>query len=164
MADSNQYSVGEVVVVVVFAVSLTGTVLTAYLLVYQPQQRIDAAEPTNATVVASNVDTIERANERDRFRPNITYRYEFDGETYTNNNYFTGGNQGPEQFSQPVARDRADTFQPGRNVTVHVNPNNPNQSYLIERKPQQTDYLTVAVLGLFTAVSGYRAVGVFRGD
>jgi type II secretory pathway pseudopilin PulG len=164
MADSKQYSVGEVTTVVVLVVSLAGTLLSGYLLVYQPQQRIDAAQATNATVVSSNVDRIDRSNERDRFRPNITYQYEFDGESYTNNNYFPGGNQGAEQFSQPVARDRADTFQPGRNVTAYVNPDNPNQSYLLERGPQQTDYLTVAVLGLFAVVSGYRGLGLFRGE
>lgn len=62
MSESNQYTVGDVTVVVVFVVALVGTLLVGYLNVYQPQQRIDAAEPTNVTVVSSDVERIERSN------------------------------------------------------------------------------------------------------
>lgn len=62
MSESNQYTVGDVTVVVVFVVALVGTLLVGYLNVYQPQQRIDAAEPTHVTVVSSDVERIERSN------------------------------------------------------------------------------------------------------
>jgi hypothetical protein len=154
MSSDESLSVGQVIIAVVLVVSLGASGVTYYLLVYQPQQAIDAAEPTNGTVVSSNVERVERSNERDRFRPNITYRYTVDGETYTNDNYISGANT--ELYSKPVAEDRADTFQPGRNVTIQANPENPQQSYLLEKGPQQTDYLTVGVFGVVALWSVYR--------
>jgi hypothetical protein len=156
MSSDESLSVRQVAVAVVLLVSLGGSGVTYYLLVYQPQQAIDAAEPTNGTVVDSNVERVERSNERDRFRPNITYRYAVDGETYTNDNYISGANT--ELYSKPVAEDRADTFQAGRNVTIYANPDKPQQSYLLEQGPQQTDYLTVGVFGVLALWSGYRLV------
>jgi len=160
MVDEGGLSVTQVVLAVVLVVSLVGTGLTYYLLVYQPQQALDAAEETEGTVVASDVERVERSNERDRFRPNITYQYTVDGETYTNDNYISGADT--ELYNQPVAQDRADTFQAGRNVTINYNPDDPQQSYLLEQGPQQSDYVAVGVFALIAVGSGYRFVGSLR--
>jgi type II secretory pathway pseudopilin PulG len=161
MADESGLSFGQVVLVVVAIVAVSGSGVTYFLLIHQPQQRIAAAEETDATIVSSNVERLERSNDRDRFRPNITYRYTVDGQTYTSNNYFAGDETAT--FSQPTAQERADTFDAGRNVTVHVNPDNPQQAYFLERGPRQTDYLAVGVFGFLAAGSISRLFKSLRG-
>ena len=86
-------------------------------------------EPTEATILSTDV-AVKVDSDGDRsYRPDITYEYAIEGQTYSQNNVFPGrftrwsGNQS-------WAQDVSNQYQPGDRVTVYHNPANPEQAYL----------------------------------
>jgi hypothetical protein len=159
MADSGGLSLGQAVALVFIIVTVSATGIGYDLLIHQPQQRIAAAEETNATVVSSTVERIERTGECDRFRPNITHRYSADGETYTNNYYLSNE---VATFNEPTAQDRADTFEATEHHRLRQS-RQPRPGLSLERGPRDTEYMTIGVLGLFAAGSLWKPSNSFRG-
>jgi hypothetical protein len=123
----------------------------------------------DATVVSSNVDIDEsrdlslRNNNIDRDHyPDVTYRYTYDGNTYTNDNVFPGSSR----FNKGVgeARDVVENHPEGKQVTVYVNDADPTESYLVdETEPLAHGAFLVVGLGLL-GFSGYYIRKIQRGE
>jgi len=94
------------------------------------QHNIDVQEnePVEATILSTDIDVRETDDDTE-YNPVITYEYEVDGETYTNDNTFPGG------FtrwlgSRSSAEDVVSNHPEGATVTVYYRPGNPGKSYL----------------------------------
>jgi len=88
------------------------------------------------------------------YRPNIRYRYSFDGKTYTSDNvYPTGG----RKFGNAVgAENFVDQYPEGETVTAHVNPSNPDRAFLVANHSWLPILLLLGFGGLITFGAGAR--------
>lgn len=98
---------------------------------------VRAHQPTTGTVTAAQMDSYNSgvgaraSGETTYYRPNVTYEYTVDGETYTSENIAFG------KEIDTNSRDRAtgvlSKFDTGSSVTVYYDPTNPADAYLIPR-------------------------------
>jgi hypothetical protein len=113
----------------------------------EQSERINSYETTEATVLSSEVEEDVR-NDPDggterRYYPDVTYEYTVDGETYENSNVMPG--PGRSSSGQNRAQNIVENHPEGETVTVHYDPENPSNSFLVENR--QLIFLGVAGFG-----------------
>lgn len=103
----------------------------------------------DATVVESSVAELPQKN---KYTPDITYRYTYDNRTYTNDNVWIGTTK--HRLDHGTAKDVVEDYPEGATVTAHVYPDDPSQSYL--RAGSQGYFLPVGliVLGFIPVLVG----------
>lgn len=124
--------------------------------VLQHNGAVQEYEPTEATIESATV-VEDYHDEEWRYRPEITYRYVVDGETYTNDNVFPGdftrwserqswAEDWVREYSQytngAVWEDGS-----GETVTIYYDPADPAASYLVN-DGMPTTWLILAGVGL----------------
>ena len=133
-----------------------------FLIIEQPSQAMENADTTvDGTVVATNIERSVNSGEGSQYNydPEVVYRYSYEGETYTNDN-IRPGSEGRVYGSHSGAEDIIDRYPNGSTVTVHVNSEDPSQSFLQEESRQLNDYFPVALLALLGVVSLLSFLGV----
>jgi len=100
------------------------------------------------TILASGV-TETYSDEDTTYCPWIKYQYTIDNVNYTNNQIGYEGLLGQTCTSSDY--DWADDYPPGENITVHVNPENPQESIID----------TSVDIGLFFFMTPFILVGCF---
>lgn len=85
-------------------------------------------EPTEATIVGHDIEVTE-SDDNTEYTPIVTYQYEIDGQTYTNDNTYPGGFS-PEKGSRSEAQEFLDEYPVESQTTIYYRPNNPRKSYL----------------------------------
>lgn len=116
---------------------------------YTHQSNADAA--VTATVLESDVAAAGQPN--DVYRLSVRYAYRYGGTRYTSTNVYPGASD--RQFDdEESAREVATTYGEGNTVTAYVNPERPDESYLIEADTGGTvlGSVVLIVLGLFVTV------------
>lgn len=88
-----------------------------------------ALPETEGTVVAAELESVPG---EDAYRPNVTYRYTVGDTTYTDDTVFppTLEGQGSREWAQGVV----DEYDPGDSVNVSYDPDDPDRSYIRERR------------------------------
>ena len=86
-------------------------------------------EPTDATIEQTDIEWKEDDDGDREYRPDITYTYQVDGETYTQDNVFPG------RFTRwnsdrSWAQSVVDQYEEGEQATIHHSPRDPGQAYL----------------------------------
>ena len=120
--------------------------------------QLDSSVNTSATVVDTGVtEDISRRGGVD-YVPEIAYRYTFEGQEYTEDNMYPGG-QGPDDRStRSEAESVVQNYTEGSQITVQVPPGNPDEPFIKAKKTN--DPLILILFGvIFTGFSGYRLVG-----
>lgn len=124
---------------------------------------LDRAETVEATVTTSTVErrrdtrqTDEGAVGRERYvySPVVRFRYEYDGETYENDDKSYNMPFGAVP-SESRAESKAQGYPEGETVTVYVDPENPENGFLeVDETRQKTGAFFLGVIGVFTTMIG----------
>jgi hypothetical protein len=128
-------------------------------LLYSQEQAIRNATAIEGTVESSSVD--EETTRRDRdddgvreeetsYYARVTYTYEYDGERYTGDNVFPGA--GSPSVSEGEARDVVERYPEGETATVYVDPEDPNDAFLVHER-------SLLAPGAFLAMGGLVLLG-----
>lgn len=148
-----------------------GFVAAGGYLYHTEQQATENAEAVEATVVSSDViHERERRQdgrgERDSYRPEIEYRYSFDGETYTTDNVCpgVGSGCGPSEEDLNDVEAFVEEYPADATVTAYVPPDAPSNAYLVEGGSSNVLYLGLAGAGLVTMLLGVRTYVTGGGD
>lgn len=127
---------------------------------YQDEQS-DVNNAVEREGVVQSVDIEEDVDRRDRdddgiretersYEPVVRYTYTYEGQNYTSDSVFPGGDR---QFdSRSEAADYTEAYDPGDTVTVYVNSEEPSSAFLVEQTDTLLYYGLMAVgvvLGLF---------------
>jgi len=85
---------------------------------------------TTGVVTGSNVKAVSGGEDSSaRYRMEVLYEYDIDGETYVSKRYSFGGK--PSRKTRSVAKDWLENNYPiGSDVTVHYNPDKPDETVL----------------------------------
>jgi hypothetical protein len=124
--NTNYLTVGVVAVVIGLVFAGVGW---TYIVPYR--EDTSNAEPVDAVVVSSGVVESANAEGQTVYAPNVTYRYTYEGTEYTSRSVFPG-DVGPVS-ERSRAREIAERYPPGNDVTAHVNTENPDSAFLIDR-------------------------------
>jgi hypothetical protein len=148
-------SIGQAVLLIAIGVAFAG--IGGYLYTDQ-QAAIENSVPIEGTVVASGVD-VDRPSDPDdavSYYPEITYRYEYEGQSYTNDNVFPGS--GRQSTSESRASSIAAEYAEGETVTVYVDPSEPQRSFLVRESSELFHFVFVGI-GVFAALAGVVSLG-----
>ena len=151
----------------IVVLAIGGTAFGVYDYVQQ-SDTIEAAEEVDATVTATGVDSFVQARVGEKYRPNVTFRYDYEGERYVSSRLYPA-TATPAYDEREGAEDVIDGYGEGESVTVHVPPGAPGSAFLEAETSKQP--LVFAVIGLLTVVLGsgftlnlYRASGSSEGQ
>jgi hypothetical protein len=122
---------------------------------------VNNAEPVNAEVVSSAVDSDRPPGENDRRHyVRITYAFEYEGDVYTSTRVFPG-DRGNET-SQSTAESLQEEYSAGESVTAYVVDGDPERAFLVNSGPPYAHYLIPgfgAVVALVGALGLLQSVG-----
>ena len=90
--------------------------------------RVATWRPVAATVFSSDVATV-RGDKGDTYKPVVTYNYSYDGMQYQASSVTPISMSAGEDW----ARSIASRYRPGSATTAYVNPDHPNNAYLLRR-------------------------------
>jgi len=124
---------------------------------------LERVEKTEATVTTSTVErrrdtrqTDEGAVGRSRYvyQPVVRFRYEYGGETYESDNKSYNMPFGAVP-SESRAKETAQQYTEGDEVTVYVDPENPEGGFLeVDETRQKAGAFFLGVIGIFTTLIG----------
>lgn len=134
---------GKITVVLVLAavISFTGYISGTAVLDY-----ILYTERVDGTVVSSEIDDAGRG----QAVADITYQYEYAGQTYTNDNLEPGA--GTAAVSKPRAEQIVSRYPENESVTVYVNPTSPTNSWLKNQFPLTDIDIVVTMLACIGSI------------
>jgi hypothetical protein len=131
-----------------------------YLMVQQPTQTAQRADTVEGTVVATDIDT-STSDSSTTYGPVVEYEYRYAGQTYTNDNIRLVGDPG---FPSPGgAEEYLQSYTAGDTVTVHVDSENPERSYLERGSVGLLAYGIVAFLAFLGGLGVVALVADLRG-
>jgi len=110
---------------------LVVAMLTAFsvLPVIEHHTDVQEHEPTEATVVSTDIIVTEDDDGDESYEPVVRYRYTVDGETYTHQNVFPGSFS--RSFnSRSAATDVTGQYSSGDQVTIYYSPRDNSAAYL----------------------------------
>jgi len=139
----------KLVLSVGFGLLLFGSGVYLAYSTYTHQTQADTA--VDAVVLESDVKAVDRYD--DNYRLSVRYAYSYEGIRYTSTNIYPGASE--KKFDdEDAAREVARTYAAGNNVTAYVNPERPDESYLIEADTGGTvlGSVVLVVLGLVVTV------------
>jgi len=131
-----------------------------YLAIYQPTQTWQDTESVQGTVESTDV-VRESGENGPQFVPVVTYRYSYEGETYTNDDYSLVG--GPAGETPGQAREALEPYSAGESMTVHVVSSRPSESYLERGSTGAFMYGIVGFLALMGGLSVFALVADLLG-
>ena len=143
-------SFGQAVLLIAIGVLFAGLGGSLYL---DQQAAIENSVPIEGTVLTSEVE-IDRPSDPDdptSYYPVVTYRYEYDGQSYTNDNVFPG--TGRQSTSESRAAEIVREYADGETVTVYVDPAEPQRSFLLKESAELFHFVFIGIGG-FAALSG----------
>jgi hypothetical protein len=108
-------------------------------------------EPTEATVVSTDIIVTEDDDGDESYEPVVEYRYTVDGETYTSENVFPGSFS--RSFgSRSTATDVTSQYASGDQVTIYYSPRNNGAAYLTNNGMPGTWW--IGAIGAVVALAG----------
>jgi len=142
--------------------ALSGTVLAIGLVVLgvgaysyvTDTASLEGRVEVTGTVTETGIEQVEGSRGRDAYVPTVTFRYQFEGATYTSDKLYPGESQ-PRYSDSATATARLPDVAAGDTVTAFVNPDAPGEAYLRETRSGQA---TIALLAGFciTVLGGGR--------
>ncbi|WP_132058614.1 DUF3592 domain-containing protein [Halorussus amylolyticus] len=119
----------------------------------QQSDAVNEAVEVDATVVETGVDSVRGGSSPGvDYKPEVTFEYEYDGETYTGNNVFPA-TISRNYDTRSAAASVLEGYDEGETVTAYVNPDSPGDAFLKDEK-SNSPLLFVGIGGLFAVVGG----------
>lgn len=121
------------------------------------KQAIEVSRPTEAEIIASRV-VVEESDDEISYYPDITYRYEHEGQHYESSNLTPGF--GNTSRSQSWAETLVEEHPPGAVVTAYVNPGEPTEAFLLQESSWVVCFIAMgvgAILIVLAVRQGIRA-------
>jgi len=113
---------------------------------------LDSAVTVNATIVSTSVETVSQRRGT-KYRPQATFNYTYNGETYRASNVYPGP-LSRDFGSRKEAKAQLDGFEPGSSVTAYVSPDSPGNAFLkLERSNKPVLLLGFGVLLVLGTIS-----------
>jgi Tfp pilus assembly protein PilV len=111
---------------------------------YSQQQSLSSGVQIEATVESKEV-TMSSSKKGDKYTPNVTYSYTYNGTRYTSDNIRPGiGTKASN--TRTAAEDRIDQYNVGETTTAYVVQGSPSKSYL--KKKSGPLPIILGILGL----------------
>jgi len=120
--------VGLVVVLLIVGVFGVGM---GTLPVLDHHMAIQEGQPATAVVQSTDIRVTEDDDGDKSYSPIVTYEYTVDGETYTDDNVFSGGFSRSKE-SRSWAEGIVSRYESGEEIEVHYRPRNPSRAYVID--------------------------------
>lgn len=147
-----------VVLMAVLCFGMAGGVY--YVAVQQPAQTVDNTATVEGTVVSTTIETTT-SDTSTTYGPVVTYEYQYEGQTYTNDQIKLVGSVG---FQSPGgAEEYLESYDAGDTVTVHVDSDDPSTSYLERGSAGLMIYGVIGFLGFIGLLSVVALVGDLLG-
>lgn len=141
---------GVVAVAVALLVSGLG-----YNMYVSQNQALDSSTKTQAEVVETGIRADSSRRGGTDYRPQITYSYTYNGQDYTSDNMYPGGQEPDEYSTRSEAKETLDRYEEQTPITVHVPTSNPGQAFI--RAEKTSDPLVFIGVGIL-----FLAVGIYR--
>lgn len=123
---------------------------------------VQQGEPTEGTVVGTEIDVREDDDGPTEYRARVTYEYDVNGETYTSENVFAGFGAAYYQ-NRTKAEAVLDDYSEGQQVTAFYHSHNPERAYLREADGRAGAFFgTVGAAGLVLFSLWYIKTGLSR--
>jgi hypothetical protein len=148
--NSNYIVVGVVAVVIGLAFAGAGWL---YIVPYQADT--NNAEGVDAVVVSSDVIQGTNAEGQATYAPSVTYRYTYEGVEYTSSLVFPGDVNPVSDQSR--AREIAERYPTGEEVTAYVNTEDPESAFLIDRSAPLW-FWAAPIIGLLSILYGVNSI------
>jgi hypothetical protein len=121
----------------------------------QQQQAIETAEPVEAAVLETDLDSTSSASSPDvDYYPFVRYEYAYRGERYTATGVYPASVQ-RSYDTRSAAADVIDEYEPGETVTAYVTPDSPGDAFLRKQR-SNAPFLAIAI-GAVVALMGGRS-------
>jgi hypothetical protein len=124
---NSQYIVVGVVAIVIGAVF--GAVAWTHIAPYQNDRQ--SAASVEAVILDSSISEGRNAEGQLTYAPNVSYRYEYEGTSYTSHSIFPGDINPVSDRSE--AEDIVARYETGEHVTAYVNQNDPSSAFLLDQ-------------------------------
>jgi hypothetical protein len=155
----NPKHVGIGLFTILFSLGLIGIGGFAFFDHYQKTNNVHSVD---ATVLSSEVDMTYDADQNRVYRPNVTYEYTYNGETYTSKSLFLRNN---EISSSSRARGIVSDYSAGDETTAYVHPDDPDDAYLRDGGvPWVGGLLPIAFGGFLLLLGTKKTWTSLRGD
>lgn len=151
--------IGTVLFMVGFVVAGLGVAGWMGYSLYEEQEQLRTAVEVEGTVINASLYVPQGTGPGgpDKPDPDVWYRYTYDGRTYTSNSVFPGGEifGGDEGgVDGDWARRIVSRYENRSSITVHVNPDEPDESYLVESTRDDLGQVLFTGIGLLIAFLG----------
>jgi hypothetical protein len=123
----------------------------------QQSSAVEDAVSVDVTITDTHVESVSGRRGSTNYRPVVSFDYRYRGESYTANNLYPATFD-PEYDSRSKARSALAGYEPGDEVTAHVDPDSPGGAFL-EREVSNGPLRFMAIGGvgaLLGAVSAIR--------
>lgn len=122
----------------------------------QQQQALDAAEPVNATVLETGVETESTASSSSLdYHPTVRFEYTYQGERYTSTDVYPATVR-PSFDTESAARDVIADYDVNSTVTAYTTADAPAEAFL-RHEQSNGPYLALGIGGVMALLGG-RAV------
>lgn len=118
-------------------------------------QALENPVNVSATVTDTGIDEDSSRRGGIDYQPEITFEYSYEGQQYTSNNMYPGG-QEPKQYNvESNAREVVNRYSQGSEITVSVPPENPGEAFIKAKRTKKP--LFFAGIGLlFIVLASYQ--------
>jgi len=124
-------------------------------------EAISDAVAVDATVTATEVDSVSQRRGGLDYRPVVSYEYTYEGESYTSSNLYPATFE-PDYGTESAAEAELQGYERGGPVTAYVNPEAPSEAFL--EAETSTGPLKLAGIGgvtvLIAGASVLRGIGL----
>jgi len=119
---------------------------------------LDDRVQVTAEITDTSVEEVDLSRGRTSYVPVVTFRYQFQGTSYTSNRIYPGDAE-PQYEDISTAEERLSTYTVGERVTAYVDPDAPGEAYLEDsRSGQATGTVLVGVvICLLAGIGIYQA-------
>ncbi|WP_121821949.1 DUF3592 domain-containing protein [Halostella salina] len=128
---------------------------------YQQQQAVADAEPVNATILETGVDSDSSGSSTDvDYYPTVRFEYTYDGERYTSTDVYPASVR-QSYDTESAARDVVDEYEVDSTVTAYTVPSSPGDGFL---RKQQSDgpFTAMGIGGVMLLLGGYSVLRGYR--
>jgi uncharacterized protein YjbI with pentapeptide repeats len=92
-------------------------------------------------------DMVVLGVEMTEYRPNVQYRYDWEGKSYTNNDL-----KHLQIMEEPSVKRIIENYPPGESATCYVNPRSPDQSVIAKATFEWSSFLVILITLVWTLV------------